>query len=141
MEKCCYIYSLSENGIPFYIGKTINIKARYIKHTLDKRFPQVFSIDIIDTIKETEWEFWEKHYISLFKCWGFKLFNISEGGKIDFKITGKLRKRNTCNIPIYCKCWHCMNMFEVSNSKGRIREYCSDSCKKKAYYKRKKCHR
>jgi hypothetical protein len=35
---------------------------------------------IIDEVEDNEWKFWEKHYISLFKSWGFKLKNKNNGG-------------------------------------------------------------
>jgi hypothetical protein len=34
----------------------------------------------MDEIPTTEWEFWEKWYISLFKSWGFILENKNDGG-------------------------------------------------------------
>lgn len=36
-------------------------------------------------------------------------------------------------IPIYCKCENCEEFFLFTKKKL----YCSDSCKKKSYYKRK----
>lgn len=36
-------------------------------------------------------------------------------------------------IDIYCKCFNCEEYFKIKKRK----KYCSDSCKKKAYYKRK----
>jgi hypothetical protein len=35
---------------------------------------------IIDEINIGEWSFWEMHYISLFKSWGFDLTNGDNGG-------------------------------------------------------------
>jgi len=35
---------------------------------------------LIDQVKSSEWKFWEKYYISLFKTWGFKLENLNNGG-------------------------------------------------------------
>lgn len=66
------IYCLFNNGIPTYIGKTKNIKSREINHK--KTYPDdVF--EVIDEVPTSEWRFWERHYISLYKSWGFKLYN------------------------------------------------------------------
>ena len=36
--------------------------------------------EIIDIVPENEWQFWEKHYICLYRSWGFNLTNQAEGG-------------------------------------------------------------
>ncbi len=134
--KKVFIYSLSIDGAPFYIGKTVNIESRFKKHVSSGRFPNGFKIDIVDEIPESEWQFWEIHYISLFKCWGFKLYNISEGGDIQFKVRTNFSKKikSDNRIKRYCKCENCSKFFTITKKQL----YCSDSCKKKAYYIRKK---
>lgn len=91
-----YIYSLSHpitNEVR-YIGKANNIKNRYKSHLQDKSktkknnwirslksqglLPVVEEVDCINLI---DWAFWEQHYISLFKSWGFKLTNGNNGGE------------------------------------------------------------
>lgn len=37
-------------------------------------------IILIDRVPHSEWQFWEKHYISLYRSWGFKLTNLTDGG-------------------------------------------------------------
>jgi hypothetical protein len=68
------IYILEKNGIPFYIGKTSSPKTRFSSHIRNHKC-EVFIIDEVE-----DWKFWEKHYISLFKSWGFKLENKNNGG-------------------------------------------------------------
>ena len=68
------IYILEKNNIPFYIGKTSSPKSRFNSHKRDHNC-EIFIIDEVD-----DWKFWEKHYISLFKSWGFKLENKNNGG-------------------------------------------------------------
>lgn len=72
------IYILEKNGVPFYVGKTkeVSSKGRFNAHK--RKFE--CDIFILDKIQTYEWKFWEKHYISLFKSWGFKLENKNEGG-------------------------------------------------------------
>lgn len=76
-----------------YIGKTYNIIRRIKEHLICneksyrvhwiknlKKKGLTPSIDIIDVVPYDESNFWEQHYISLFKSWGFKLVNSTEGG-------------------------------------------------------------
>ena len=73
-----YIYVLEKNNIPFYIGKTINFATRKCYHK--KKYGNDIKWFFIDLVPNNEWKFWEKHYISLFKSWGFKLTNKNNGG-------------------------------------------------------------
>jgi hypothetical protein len=67
-----FIYVLTENEIPFYVGKTKNPKQRESAHK--KNYPNS-KFEIIDEISVLEWKFWERHYISLYRSWGFILTN------------------------------------------------------------------
>lgn len=79
MDTLIYIYFLHKNdNIPFYVGKTNNTIKRRLNHK--QHFGFDVCLEIIDEIPSDEWKFWEKHYISLFKSWGFKLNNINNGG-------------------------------------------------------------
>jgi len=76
-----------------YIGKSNNPKKRFSGHVVDKNKTyktmwirslkkQNLSpiLEIIDSVSFFEWEFWEQHYISLYRSWGFRLTNLSNGG-------------------------------------------------------------
>ncbi len=76
-----------------YIGKSNNPKKRLEGHVVDKdktyKTMWISSLkkqnlrpilEIVDTVSNFEWEFWEQHYISLYKSWGFRLTNLSTGG-------------------------------------------------------------
>ena len=72
------IYVLERNGMPFYIGKTIQeIKDRYYTHGNRKINSEIIEIDCVN---DDEWRFWESWYIELFKTWGFELENKNNGG-------------------------------------------------------------
>jgi hypothetical protein len=74
------IYTLEKNGVPFYVGKCTNIVRRKHKHYI--KYGSSITLTVIDEVgnKKEEWIFWEKHYISLFKSWGFQLENKNDGG-------------------------------------------------------------
>ena len=74
--KTIIYYLHRGDKIPFYIGKTRNLKSRLNTHK------SVFGKDIyIEFLDEVEdWKYWEKHYISLFKKLGYILENKNNGG-------------------------------------------------------------
>lgn len=94
-----FIYCLIDprNNDIRYIGKTSNVKNRlknhiseaiksnskthkvnWIKSVLKENLTPM--IDIIDEVSESSVNFWEKHYISLYKSWGINLTNMTDGG-------------------------------------------------------------
>jgi hypothetical protein len=97
-----YIYGLIDpitNEIR-YIGKSNNPQKRYPQHINEAKLnntkksnwikkllreykrPELF---IIDEVSKNNWQFWEEHYISLFKSWGFNLTNQTKGGGADYE--------------------------------------------------------
>jgi len=118
-----YIYSLRDpidNQIK-YIGKANDIKFRFYTHTVNcnllKNTPKIQwikslkkqglnpIIEEVDCVDKNEWQFWEIYYISLFRSWGFKLKNITNGGdgntcpyrteEFKKKVSLKLKNRKT----------------------------------------------
>jgi len=97
MEDKVFIYGLVEKNTNNlrYIGKTTDPKRRIRRH-INERFihntykdrwirklidcgeePEIF---LIDTVCKTEWQYWEKFYISYYKFIGCLLTNGTEGG-------------------------------------------------------------
>lgn len=89
------IYALIHplTGVPRYIGKANNAAKRLIKHINDNSISHkvnwikslksnglIPKLEIIDEVPTSEWQFWERHYISLYKSWGFNLTNETFGG-------------------------------------------------------------
>lgn len=80
-----------------YIGKANDIKDRYERHinpkninTSTKKNNWIKSlhkqglqpkIEIFDIVPFDEWQFWEEHYISLFRSWNIRLTNMTPGGE------------------------------------------------------------
>lgn len=95
MRDLTSIYSLSHplNGIVRYIGKSNKPKTRFFSHVNDASVSKKTSwiknlllndllpvMNIIDEVPVCDWEFWEKHYIKLYKSCGADLVNSNEGG-------------------------------------------------------------
>ena len=129
MTNSTYIYILQDprTGGVRYIGKSNNPSKRLSAHIQDNESTHktrwikslklnglLPNLEIIDEIPEQEWQFWEMHYISLYKSWGFNLVNGDNGGlgtgrlseevknKIGKSIKGKkyfARKVNTIYLP------------------------------------------
>ncbi len=96
-QETTFIYALCcpITGGVRYIGKTNDPKYRLRKHTeginrtktkknswfksLQKKGVSP-TLEILDTISSDEWIFWEQHYISLYRSWGFNLTNGTLGG-------------------------------------------------------------
>lgn len=93
-----------------YIGKTIKkLEYRLVEHLCEKsnnkRKAWIRSLDklglkpIIEEIDFCDWKessFWEIHYISLYKSWGCRLTNMTEGG--DGALGWKPSKQNKINM-------------------------------------------
>lgn len=84
------IYLLIKNNIPFYVGKT---NGSWRKYFHKKHYGEDIEFEIIDEIPIEDWKFWEKHYISLFKSWGFKLENKNNGGGGPTFISNETRQK------------------------------------------------
>lgn len=80
MDNITYIYELSKNGIPFYIGKTISPVVR--KHYHKLTYGNDINFVIIDQIDgdKTKWKPLEMYWINQYQQWGFILENKNEGG-------------------------------------------------------------
>jgi hypothetical protein len=66
------------DNTPIYVGQTGNPKLRTYNHK--QALGKDIVMEIIDSVKQDEILFWERHYMSLFKSWGFKLLNKNKGG-------------------------------------------------------------
>ncbi len=134
-----YVYALETNEIPFYIGISKNPEDRFRKHkSLSKnsttgiynQIPSVFTMQILDEVDPLQWQFWEKYYISLYKTWGLKLLNKSEGGAIILKSQNPKPKKKKSTIKIYTKCENCGFMSEVIKKQ----RFCSRKCRDRFNY-------
>jgi len=97
VSEIVYIYGLIDpitNKLR-YIGKSISPKIRLRKHISERHKHDSYKdrwirkvllcnakpeLIIIDIVPSSEWQFWEKFYISYFKGLAVKLTNTTEGG-------------------------------------------------------------
>ncbi len=107
MNREVYIYVLSYNDDIRYVGRTFNVNKRLRQHINESnknnthksnwiRKVKSINIEIIDVCNEDNYSFWEQHYISLYRSWGFNLLNMTIGGEgvSGYKYTeeGKLKR-------------------------------------------------
>lgn len=93
--KTGFVYSLNHphTGEPRYIGWSVNPYNRWYAHISDSEKSYKVSwmralkkegllpiMQIIDEVPLSESAFWEQHYISLYRSWGFRLTNLTIGG-------------------------------------------------------------
>lgn len=96
MKTFIYILLDPRDNQVKYVGKTINPQRRYSQHRYEATHTKSYKnnwflsllligIDpqmvVIDECDKDEWEFFEQWYIDVFKAWGFKLTNLTNGGK------------------------------------------------------------
>lgn len=115
MRKTTFIYALIDPRYETvrYIGKSNNPESRYQNHynksrdknthkrnwinniRKDNLRPEILILDEVDI---NDWIFWEKFYISLYKSWGFRLTNYTEGGDgATFRNSTTFKKCHTMN--------------------------------------------
>ncbi|MFM2394614.1 MAG: hypothetical protein RLZZ546_2596, partial [Bacteroidota bacterium] len=93
-----YLLLCPYTNIPKYIGKTkfsveerlkSHIKESKMKSKNNKKIAWIRSLlktnlkptyEILEICNEKNVNFWEQHYISLFRSWGFDLKNMTNGG-------------------------------------------------------------
>ncbi len=98
MLKTTFIYTLSDpiSGQVRYVGKSSRINKRLEEHIYESYQKKTHknnwinslisknlypSIDTIDEVPISKWEFWEIYWICQFKAWGFNLVNSTNGGE------------------------------------------------------------
>lgn len=77
MEISIYYLHRGDN-IPFYIGKTKNLKNRISGHKIKYGLDTIIEELEITSIKDSK--FIEEYWINQFKSWGFNLINKNRGG-------------------------------------------------------------
>lgn len=103
------IYGLhKENDFEIrYIGQTSNLKSRLSQHRcLSSREGKIkkqwiknlkennlkVECIVLEEVKDSEADFWERYYISLFKSWGYNILNNQDGGRKGFHLSENQKK-------------------------------------------------
>lgn len=114
MNYLIYLIECPITNIPIYVGQTRNLQKRkrkhlylsakqpkgklqcWIKSVLNKDLEPTFVI--LENCSIEDVDFWEQHYISLYKSFGFELKNIAFGGHFNkifsHETKQKLRLKN-----------------------------------------------
>ena len=72
MSKQNRVYSLSCDGVPFYVGRSANLKARLRGHKTKKANGRIITMEVID---QNGTEENEQYWIHQLITWGFALEN------------------------------------------------------------------
>lgn len=96
MINTTFIYALKDprTGEIRYVGKADKPKSRlqhHIKGSTPKTHKECWlfslrqaglrpALEVLDEIPTTQWKFWEREYIRIFRALGFRLTNLSDGG-------------------------------------------------------------
>ena len=86
-----YIYILYNSGVPKYVGQTSNLNERIGWHKSTKKDWNI-SFEVLEVCQDDLGSFWEQHYMSLYKSWGFDISNIYLGKKKLKKGSADLKK-------------------------------------------------
>lgn len=96
MKTYIYILIDPETNQVRYVGKTKNLKRRYNQHISEcsklKSYKNNWLISlknknlrpemvVIDETDKDDWIFLEQWYIQLYRSWGYRLTNLTEGGE------------------------------------------------------------
>lgn len=80
---------------PYYL-KEKNYKSRWINKLLKEG--STIIMEVLDVVNESEWQFWETHWIGQLKAWGYSLTNTTLGGEGLLLTPDVLKRRNASNI-------------------------------------------
>lgn len=90
-----FIYELSYNDKPFYIGKSKDPYERFYRHKRESKLKRThkekfinkilssgdkIELNIIDEVDYSNIDYWERFWISYYKTLGIKLLNSTDGG-------------------------------------------------------------
>lgn len=98
MNDTTFIYALNDprTGECRYVGKANNPRVRERKHTFSAKTPRTHRdcwirglalqglrpvLEILDEVPVSQWQFWEREYIRVFRAIGIRLTNCTDGGE------------------------------------------------------------
>jgi hypothetical protein len=109
-----FIYALQDpntNEIR-YVGKSNEPSRRLSEHLLEntntykvnwiKSLGEVHpNLITLDEVPMSEWGFWESYYIDLFRSWGFRLVNLTNGGDGVSNMSTEMKNRISNTLKTY----------------------------------------
>lgn len=164
MNNKMYIYLLIDpmTNMVRYVGQTYNVERRIKEHINEcnslsknkskshksnwikklKKMDKLPIMEIIETCYANDVDFWERHYISLYKSWGYNLVNKTDGGYgiRGYKYSNEFKLERSCKYkgkgnPFYKKN-HTRKTIKAMKKRAKIRF--SDPTKNVMYGKKHK---
>lgn len=95
MNDTTFLYELKDprNGESRYVGKAKNPFLRFKRHLQCRERTPVYNwirslksgglvphMELLDEVPISQWQFWEREYIRVYRLIGVRLLNLSEGG-------------------------------------------------------------
>lgn len=123
--------------------KKTTYKNNWINSKLDKGLE--VEVHQIDLVPVSEFSFWERHYISLFKTWGFTLMNLTKGGEgtfgYKFNEESKLKISMSKSLNVYEVDENCniLNHFKSTSEAAKFHDIGVSALQKHLSGKNKSC--
>lgn len=123
-------------------------KTTYKNNWINSKIAKGLDIEIhqIDFVPLSEFAFWERHYISLFKSWGFTLMNLTDGGEgifgYKFDEESKLKISRSKSMDVYEVDENCniVNHFESTADAAIFYGINKSAIQRNLSGKNKSCH-
>lgn len=115
MSKTTFIYVLKDprTGECRYVGKANNPKKRLAVHFAKSLKPKTHlqtwikhllslglrpTLEILEEVPESQWAFWEREYIRVFRLIGFNLTNGTDGGEGSHNPTPEVKAKQSNSL-------------------------------------------
>ncbi len=126
-----YIYTLSERGVPFYIGSTKDLHKRRVSHFYNIQNINELTFEVIDevSIPKTSCCFLENieaYWIEQFRQWGFSLVNIMHNVSNNKGSVGGYKQLKHRTVCLNCRSFFKSHHKYKNTVHGKIHINCSE---------------
>lgn len=135
--KTTFIYTLSdpETDEIRYVGKSNTPSVRAKQHLRDENTRKcawvkslakrglVPKLEVLDEVPETEWQFWEQHWIQVVSGWGFRLTNGDSGGLGSHRFSPSLREKIANSLRGKPQPWNRVSVCAYTKNGDFVAEY------------------
>ena len=125
-----------------------NKKTTYKNNWINSKLNKGLNIEIhqVDFVPISEFAFWERHYISLFKSWGFTLMNLTDGGegifgyKFDDEVKARISKSKSIGVYEVDEDCNVLNHFKSTSEAANFYGINRSALQRHLVGKNKSCH-